>query len=339
MVDDAINFNNLTGTQKAAIFMLNLGEDDASVIFSKMNDDEIKSIANVMTKIDQVPPEVLKAISNEFIERFESDSALLIEGKSFVQKVISASMEKDKAEKLIDSVEFPQKDVPFEWSRDVNVTTLAKYIEEEHPQTIAMILSHLPPEISSEVMMTIPEDKKGDIALRIVQLGQVPEEIIRDVEEALRAELGNMGKATKKADGLQLLVEMLNGVDKSTEDTIMLAIEDENNEMASNIRNMMFVFEDLATVDDRAMREILKKVEGSQLAYALKTASEKMKQKIFGNLSSRASEMLQEDLEAMGPVRLSEVEEAQQAVVKSAKELEAEGVIVLGGKGSEDVLV
>lgn len=339
MTDNKIDYGNLTGPQKAAIFLLNMGEDDASVVFSNMSEDEIRTIANIMTKIDQVPPESLKAVSNDFIERFQSDTGLFVEGKSFVEKVITSSMDREKAEMLMDSVEFPKKDVPFEWSRDVNVATLAKYIEEEHPQTIAMILSHLPPEISSEVMMSIPEDKKGDIALRVVQLGQVPEEIIRDVEKALRAELGNIGKATKKADGLQLLVEMLNGVDKSTEDTIMTAIEEENNEMATSIRNMMFVFEDLATIDDRAMREILKKVEGNELAYALKTASEKMKQKIFGNLSSRASEMLQEDLDVMGPVRLSEVEEAQQAIVKSAKELEAEGVIILGGKGKEDVLV
>lgn len=339
MAKDIIDPDNLTGPVKAAIFLMNLGEEDASAIFARMNDDDIRKVANVMTRIDQVSPEILKVVSDDFMERYQSDSALFVEGKSFVKNVISAAREKDKAEMLMDMVEFPKKDEPFQWSRDINVTTLAKYIEDEHPQTIAMILSYLPPEISSEIMMSIPEERKGDIALRIVQLGQVPEEIIREVEDALRAELGNMGKSTKKADGLQLMVEILNGVDKLTEDTIMEAIEGENNEMATNIRNMMFVFEDLAGIDDRAMREILKKVEGSQLAYALKTSSEKMKQKIFGNLSSRASEMLKEDLEAMGPVRLSEVEEAQQEIVRMAKELEEEGKIVLGGKGKEDVLV
>jgi flagellar motor switch protein FliG len=201
-----------------------------------------------------------------------------------------------------------------------------------------MVLAHLPVDIASEILMAIPDEKKGDIALRLAQLGQIPEDVVRDVDEALRVEIGTIGAGTGKSGGLGVLVDILNNVDKSTEDIVMELIEEEQSEMADDIRQMMFVFEDLTVVDDRGMREILKKVESSQLTLALKTASEEMKQKILNNLSSRAAEMLLEDLEVMGPVKLSEVEDAQQQIVNAAKELEAEGTITLG-KGAGDVLV
>ncbi|MCP4719732.1 MAG: flagellar motor switch protein FliG, partial [Desulfobacteraceae bacterium] len=221
---------------------------------------------------------------------------------------------------------------------NVNVGTLAGYVEGEHPQTIAMILAHMPSEISSEILMTLPDEQKGDIALRIAKLGQISEDVVRDVDKALKMELSGAVGPGGKAGGLEVLVDIINGVDKSTEDAVMEFVEEDDAEMANDIRNLMFVFEDLTNIDDTAMREILKKVEGQQLTYALKTATEEMKEKIFSNLSQRAGEMLKDDLEAMGPVRLTEVEEAQQAVIRAAKELEADGTITLG-KGKDDVLV
>lgn len=199
-----------------------------------------------------------------------------------------------------------------------------------------MILAHLPSEVSSDVLANIDDHKKGDIALRIAQLGQVSEDVVRDVDETLKNELKSAGARGGKTGGVQVLVDILNGVDKATEDIIMDIIEEEDSDMAQEIRDLMFVFEDLINVDDKAMREILKKVEGQQLTLSLKTASEDMKQKILGNLSSRAAEMLLDDLETMGPQKLSDVEGAQQEIVAAAKELEAEGTISLGkGKGEE----
>eukprot|EP00831_Metopus_contortus_P076361 TRINITY_DN7045_c0_g1_i1.p1 TRINITY_DN7045_c0_g1~~TRINITY_DN7045_c0_g1_i1.p1 ORF type:complete len:236 (-),score=74.60 TRINITY_DN7045_c0_g1_i1:360-1067(-) len=210
------------------------------------------------------------------------------------------------------------------------------YIRGEHPQTIAMILAHLPSEVSSDVLANIDDHKKGDIALRIAQLGQVSEDVVRDVDETLKNEMKSAGVSGGKTGGVQVLVDILNGVDKATEDIIMDIIEEEDTDMAQEIRDLMFVFEDLVNVDDKAMREILKKIEGQQLTLSLKTASEDMKQKILGNLSSRAAEMLIDDLETMGPQKLSDVEGAQQEIVAAAKELEAEGTISLGkGKGEE----
>jgi flagellar motor switch protein FliG len=202
-----------------------------------------------------------------------------------------------------------------------------------------MILAYLPPEIASEILVGMPEEMKGDVGMRIALLGQVPDEIIREVDDALRKELSGLGPSGSEAGGIGSLVSILGSVDKTTEDAIMEAIEEESAEMANDIRQQMFVFEDLVSVDDRGMREILKKIESAQLVLAMKTATEEMKQKITGNLSSRAAEMLLEDLEVMGPVRLSEVEEAQMVIIRAAKELEAEGTITLGGKGKEDILV
>lgn len=331
--------SSLAGPKKAAIFLLTMGEEYASEVFKTMTESEIKKVATAMSLIDNISPEEIDAVSQEFYDMFQGQARLVVEGEAFLKSVIGKTLSAEEANQILMDLEDRKRDKPFIWSRDVNVTTLGSVLQGEHPQTIAMILAHLPPEISSEVMVSLPDERKGDIAMRIAQLGQVPEDIVRAVDDALRTELRNMGSSSGKVGGLQVLVDILNGVDKSTEDSVMDFIEEEQVEMASDIREMMFVFEDLIAVDDRSMREILKKVEGAQLTLALKTASEDMKSKILGNLSARASEMLLEDLEVMGPVKLSEVEEAQSEIVRAAKELEAEGTITLAGKGKDDVFV
>lgn len=329
----------LTGPQKAAMFLLNMGESYASEIFKKMSNYEIKKVASAMALIDEIAPEDLAQVSQEFVKLYEGESKLVVEADGFLRSVIERTLDPERAEMILKDIEERKRDKPFVWSREVNLTALASALSTEHPQTIAMVMAHLPPDIAADVMVSFPEELKGDIALRVAQLGQVPEDIVRDVDIALKAEMKNMVSSGGKVGGLQVLVDILNGVDKATEETIMEAIEEEDAEMASNVRDMMFVFEDMVSIDDRGMREILKKVEGPQLTLALKTASEEMKNKILGNLSQRAAEMILEDLEVMGPVKLSEVEEAQQAVVQAAKELEADGTITLGGKGKDDVLV
>ena len=291
-----------------------------------------------MSQIDHITPEMLRAVSLDFVDRFEGDAKMIVEGDAFIKSVVSKTLDETNAKAILEDLEKKKQDKPFIWSRNVNVGTLAGYVEGEHPQTIAMILAHMPAEISSEILMNLSDEQKGDIAMRIARLGQISEDVVRDVDKALKLELSGAVGPGGKAGGLEVLVDIINGVDKSTEDTVMEYVEEDDAEMANEIRNLMFVFEDLTNIDDTAMREILKKVEGQQLTYALKTATEEMKDKIFSNLSQRAGEMLKDDLEAMGPVRLAEVEEAQQAVVRAAKELEADGTITLG-KGKDDVLV
>ncbi|HKK90128.1 MAG TPA: flagellar motor switch protein FliG [Desulfobacteraceae bacterium] len=339
MAKKVIDPKNMTGAQKSAVFLLSMGEEYASQVFEKMNDDEIREIAFEMSNIDFITPEMLEAVSSGFVESFEGETKLVVEGSSFFKKAIAGSRDKDKASAIFEDIENRKRDLPFAWSKNVNIATLAGYVEGEHPQTIAMVLAHMPAEIAAEILMAVPDEKKGDIALRIAKLGQISEDVVRDVDKALRYELSGAVGPGGKAGGVQVLVDIINGVDKSTEDLVMEQVEEDSAEMANDIRNMMFVFEDMVSIDDRAMREILKKVEGQQLTYALKTSSDEMKDKIFSNLSQRAGEMLKDDLDTMGPVRLAEVEEAQQAIVRAAKELEADGTIALGGKGKDDVLV
>ncbi|MFO7753274.1 MAG: flagellar motor switch protein FliG [Desulfobacteraceae bacterium] len=329
---------NLTGPQKTAIFLLSMGEEYSKKVFERMNENEISDVAVEMSRIDHITPEMLKAVSASFVDLFEGETKLIVEGENFLKKIISTTMDEEKANAVFEDLEKRKQDLPFVWSKNINLGTLASYIEGEHPQTIAMILAHMPSEVASEILMFVPDEMKGDIALRVAKLGQISEDVVRDVDKALKHELSDAVGPGGKAGGLQVLVDIINGVDKSTEESVMEFIEEDSAEMANDIRNLMFVFEDMVNIDDTAMREILKKVEGQQLTYALKTATDDMKDKIFSNLSQRAGEMLKDDVEAMGPVRLAEVEEAQQAVVRAAKELEADGTITLG-KGKDDILV
>ncbi len=335
---DGAALARISGPRKAAIFLMAMGEEYTTRVFEKMNEQEIGDLAFEMSLIDQITPEILKSISLEFVGHFEGESKMIIESDSFVKNVVNRTLKENKAIAILENLERKKRDRPFVWSRNVNVGTLAGYVVGEHPQTIAMILAHMPPEISSEILMTLPDELKGEIAMRIVKLGQISEDVVREVDKALRLELSGAVGPGGKAGGLKVLVDIINGVDKTTEDSVMEFVEEGNPEMANDIRKLMFVFEDLAGIDDMAMREILKKIEGRQLTYALKTATDEMKEKIFSNLSKRAGEMLKDDLDAMGPVRLAEVEEAQQAVVRAAKELEADGTVTLG-KGKDDVLV
>jgi flagellar motor switch protein FliG len=339
MSEKKIDLTKLSGPQKAAIFLLAIGEAEASRVFKKMNDQEIKKIASIMAGLDKVLPETMDAITEEFVNRIEGRERSAVKGDTFFKSLIGSSLDKGKADQLLLELEEERKEKPFEWSSEVDPLVLREHIVGEHPQTIAMILAHLPKDIAAGVLAGLPDDKKGDIAIRIAQLGQVPKDIIREVDNTLRNEIRQMGASGEDVGGVQTLVDILNNLDRASEEIILETIEEEHAEMATEIRSMMFVFEDLAKVDDRGMREVLKKVENQQLVLAMKTASEAMKQKILGNLSARAAEMLMEDLEVMGPVRLTEVEEAQQTIIRAAKELEADGTIVMGGKGKEDVLV
>jgi flagellar motor switch protein FliG len=335
---DVLDPSNIPGPKKAAIFLMSMGEAYATKAFEKMTEKEISDLAYEMSSIDHITPEIMKAVSLEFVEKFEGESKMIIENESFIRNVVKNTLKDKQANAILQDLEKKKQDKPFIWSRNVNVGTLAGYVVGEHPQTIAMILAHMPSEISSELLIAMPTELKGDIAMRIAKLGQISEDVVRDVDKALKLELSGAVGPGGKAGGLQVLVDIINGVDKATEDAVMAHVEEDNPEMANDIRNLMFVFEDLTGIDDTAMREVLKKVEGQQLTYALKTATDEMKDKIFSNLSQRAGEMLKDDLDALGPVRLTEVEEAQQAIVRAAKELEADGTITLG-KGKDDVLV
>ncbi len=333
-----LSADKLSGPQKAAILFLTMGEEYSTALFKELDEASIKKIGKYMSEITHIPSDVLSTVMDEFLINFKGDSDVVISGEDFLKQVVNKSLDKEKAREVFKVIGEKGSSVPFSDLAYIPVENLISIIQGEHPQTIALILSYLPYEKAAEVLKSLPEELKIDIALRIVQIGQVDVEIVNELDKVIKNELSKIGGATRKCDGIETLANILNQVDGVTEESVLSHIENEDGDLADLVRQKMFVFEDLLQIENRHFRDILQNVDNQLLIKALKTTSDEMKNKVFTNLSERASEMLKEDMEVMGPVKLSEVEEAQQETIKIAKRLESEGRIVLA-KGGEDVFV
>ena len=331
--------DSLTGPQKAAIFLLAMGEEFTKSFFKRSDEESIQKIGKCMADITYISAEVMDAVINEFLISFGTETNIPVSGRSFLKNVVTKTLDDEMTRKVFMAIGGDDADAPFGDLAYVPAENIANIIGGEHPQTIALVLSYLPSEKAGEIMTLLPEETRADIGLRVLRIGQVPDELINELDEAIKKDLSKVRVASRKFDGVEALANILNQADGETEDMVLANIEREEPDLADMIRQKMFVFEDLLQVDDRSFREILKNIDNQVLVKALKTASEDMKTKIFGNLSERAAAMLQEDMDVMGPVRLREVEEAQQAIIRAAKTLEGEGKIVLAGRGREDVLV
>ncbi|RPH49093.1 MAG: flagellar motor switch protein FliG [Desulfobacteraceae bacterium] len=330
----------ITGLQKSAILLMAMGEEFTASFFKKIDENTIKKIGRYMTKISFVPPDVLNSVMDEFAKNYENDRSINMSGKSFLKQVVDKSSGESSVREAFKSIERENENAPFSELAYLSAKSAIGVFKNEHPQTIALVLSNLPQEKAAEILSLFPDEIKTDIAFRILQIGEVQNDIIMDLDEIIKNEINSMGTAsTKKINGVDALAGILNEMDGKTEKSIMAHIEKEDGDMAERIRQKMFLFEDLIKVDDKGFREILKNINNDVIIKALKTASEDMKQKIFTNLSERAAEMLKEDLEVLGPVRLKEVEENQQLIIKAAKKLESDGRLVLSGKGREDIFV
>lgn len=339
MAQAKLEGKNVTGPQKAAIFLLMMGEDYTSEVFRKLEPDEITKLVTHMSETRSVPQQVLMQIMEEFLRSIESEGQLMVEGESFLKNVVDGSIGKEKARAVYKELEKSKKNVPFGYLDGIDQKIVVNLIKGEHPQTIALILATLRSDKAAEILSDLPEQIQAEVAMRVVKMDQVPKEIIQEVDQMLHKEVRGLGdSASRDVDGTTALANILNEIDKSSEEQILSLIEEEDEEMAEEVRQLMFIFEDLRKVDDRAFREILKHVDKQELTLALRTASEELKEKFLGNMSERAREMLQEDMEIMGPVRISDVEEAQQKVLRAARQLESEGKVILG-KGKEDTLV
>jgi flagellar motor switch protein FliG len=345
MENKELKLQNIKGAQKAAIFLLSMGENYTANIFKTLDEISIKKIGRYMSKINYVSSDVLNSIMRDFTESFENDSNLTVSGKSFLEEIISKTMDEDTAREIFLAIGSQAKEEPFSDFKYIPAENLVHILKGEHPQTIALILSQIPMDKAAEIMNILPEKVKSDVAFRVVNIGDVQEDTIRELDDTIKSELFAMGMSKRKGhitkfDGTEALANILNEVDKKTEELVLSSIEEYDPDLAEKIRQKMFVFEDLVNVDDKSFREILKNIDNQSLVKALKTASDVMKQKVFVNLSENASTMLKEDMEFLGPVRLKDVELAQQEIIKTAKRLEAEEKIVLNtGKGKEDVFV
>ena len=339
MAANKLNFDSLKGPEKAAIFLLAVGEKFTNSFFEGLDEKSIAKIGKYMSEISYIPSETLNAVMNNFLASFKNDDNLVVSGKNFLERVVSDALDEETAREVFKVIGNEAGDTPFSDLAYMPADSLSNIIQGEHPQTIALILSYLPEEKAAEILSILPEDIKSDVAFRVTDVGQVQDEFLKELDQTIKSNLSTTGITKRKFDGVQALANMLNVVDNKTEESILSHVEQQDSDLADKIRQKMFVFEDLLEIEDKNFRQILQNVDNQLLSKALKTASEEMKEKVFRNLSERASEMLKEDIEVMGPVRLSEVEETQQDIVKIAKKLEAEGKIVFAGKGKEDVLV
>ncbi len=324
----------LSGAQKAAILILCLGEDAAARIFEALDDSEVRDISRCMMDVEHVDPELARAVLEEYKNAKNQDLGVYIKGDSFARNAILGGENHERAEYLIEQVTAGIEGRPLETISKMHPRMVASLLESEHPQTVALILSTQREDHASRVLMQMPEELRGEIMYRIAKIENVSPEVIGRIEDALQREIGVVVSQDKKqVGGVDKVVEILGKMEKGSDQVILTGIEAADAEMAEEIRRRMFTFEDLIVLDGRSMQAVLREVSTDSLTLALKTASDELKNKIYSNISQRAADMIEEDLDAMGPRKLSEVEAMQMEIVKVALKLEEDGTLVIPGRG------
>ena len=329
----------LTGLNRAAILLICLGEEASAQIFEELSDDEIRQVTRTMATIDHIPVDIKEKVFANFHEAQQRFAGLFVKGDEFAQKAIRATPGEKRSKFLLDQFLSGTETRSLETIALMSPRMVAGLLEGEHPQTIALVLSTQYIEHAAEILTHLPEDMRSDVAYRIAKIEKVSPVVLNRIEDALQREIGLVtGTAQKKVGGMDAVVGILNHMKNNLDAEILEEMEENDPEMAEEIRKQMFTFENLITLDGRSLQMILREVNNDSLTLALKTASEQMKDKIFANMSARAADMIKDDLEAMGPVRLSEVELMQQSIVKIAMKLEEEGKLVLGTGGGDELV-
>ncbi|MDR3175964.1 MAG: flagellar motor switch protein FliG [Desulfovibrio sp.] len=327
------------GAKKTAVLLLTLGEQFAAEIFKRMGRDELAAVSKAMLQLDTVPKELVEDVLREYYHSLVTGREMIRGGQDAVKRLLLPNVDSETAKYVSDILELDTGPVPFKGIGRVSTKILAQILRNEHPQTLALILGNLPSDQAADLLTKLPVGVRAEILMRLANLESVPEEMLLAVDRVLESQLIAMGgKEGKKVGGINSVAEILNAVDRATEEEVLAEIEEQSTSMAEEIRNLMFVFEDVKTLEDRAIREILKEISNEDLTMALRGASEDMKKLFFKNMSERAGNMIREDLEIMGPTRLSDVEAAQQNIVRVVRKLEGEGRIMIS-RGGGDVFV
>ena len=327
------------GGQKAAILVIALGEDVAAKIYPHMNDEEIEDITMELANIGKVDSEDIDDVLQEFYEIGVAQNYISSGGVEYARSVLAKAMGEEKAGDVLNRLSTFLQVKPFDLIRKTDASSLINFIHHEHPQTIALIISYLDAGKAAQVVQALEPDKQVDVAKRMALLDQTSPEVIREIERVLEKNLSSLlSQEFSQAGGVSALVDILNRVDRATEKAILEKLEEDDPELAEEVKNRMFVFEDIIHLNDRAIQQVLKEVDTKELSLALKGVSEEVLNKITRNLSKRAGAMLVEDMEFMGPVRLKDVESSQQRIVNAIRSLEEAGEIVIV-RGGEDELV
>ena len=332
--------DNLTGSEKAAVFLLTLGEDFTSEVFKRLDHDEIKTVGRQMSKMDKVDKDDIASLLSEF-RSDEGGDDIYLSGDDLLETAVKKALNSGEASDILNDIRSDWRLTLFTKARKLDPKILVNFLRNEHPQTVALVLAVLEQTQSAAILAELKEEMQVEVVMRMAELDKVSPEILVDIDRVLQEELLSVeGMEGQRLGGVEAVAEILNNADRALEAQILEGVEEQRESLAEEIRRLMFVFEDLMGVDDRGIMSILKEVSTDDLKLALKTASEELQDKIFGNMSSRAVEMLKEDMEIMGPTRLRDVETAQQAIIKVAKRLEQEGKVqLMAGGGGEDEFV
>jgi len=332
--------SEIPGVRKAAILLLSLGQDDAAQILKRLSPESVEEVSREIASIGAVGASSRTVVFNEFYNTALANAYVAEGGLEYAKALLRKSLSEEDAGRIIKQVTQQVQTTPFSFLQKAESDNLLTFIQDEHPQTIALILAHLPPQKASEILVGLPGQKQVEVVKRIANMEQTNPEVIKEVERGLEHRLSDIVSQTfEKAGGVDTVAEILNLADRSTEKGIMEGLEAEDPDLVEQIRRLMFVFEDILLVNDKGIQSVLKEVDNDELSLALKTASQELKDKIFKNMSERAAQLIQEDMQYMGPVRVSDVEQAQQKIVDIVRRLEDAGEIIIAGRGGEKEMV
>ena len=332
--------SEMSGVQKAAVLLITLGPEKSATVFKHLKEEEIEQLTLEIANTRSVSPQMKDDILNEFYEVCLAQQYIAEGGIAYAKELLEKALGVDKAKDVIGKLTASLQVRPFEFVRKTDASQLLNFIQDEHPQTIALILSYLSSNQASTIIASLTPDKQADVAKRIAQMDRTSPDVIKEVERVLERKLSSLvNQDYTIVGGVDSIVDILNTVDRSTEKHIMESLEIEEPELADEIRRKMFVFEDILSLDDKSIQRVLREVDNNELAVALKGSNEDVQNIIFNNLSKRLATMIREDMEFMGPVRLKDVEEAQQKIVNIIRKLEDSAEIIISRGGGDEIIV
>ena len=329
---------HLNGPDKAAVMMLALGDDHTKELWTRLDEEEIKEISQAMSNLGSVSSDVMEALFVEFASKISS-TGNIVGSYEATERLLMKALAGDKVEGIMEEIRGPAGRTMWDKLANVNEQVLANYLKNEYPQTVAVVMSKINPGHAAKVLSTLPEDFSLEVVNRMLQMESVQKEVLDKIEDTLRSEfMSNLAK-TNKRDSHEMMAEIFNNFDRNTEGRFISALEERNRDSAEKIKALMFTFEDLLKLDPAGAQTLLRNVDKERLGICLKGASESLRDLFFTNMSERAAKILREDMEAMGPVRLKDVDEAQMEIVNIAKELADSGEIMLADSGGDDELI
>lgn len=326
---------DLPGKRKAAIFLACMGSDKASRIMSSLSDEEVEELTLSLSGLDSVDSNVRTAVIDEFYEMAVANKIVTQGGIDYARGLLEKAFGPDRTVEILTRLQTNLQDVPFQFLKKADPGQIVTFIQDEHPQTISLILAHLPSVTAAMILSALSQEVQADVVMRIATMERTPPEVVREVERVLERKMAAVfTQGFTFAGGVKDVAEILNSIDRAAEKTIMSSLEETDPELAEEIARLMFTFDDIVYVDDGGIQKALRDVESKDLALALKGASEDVNEKIFKNMSERARLMIQEEIEFMGPVRLKNVEESQQKIVAAVRALEEAGELIIEGRGA-----